>query len=173
MGKYDKRSLSVRKNKLSKIKQEVEEKGLLFICVEFRGTNNYIYFVKNGEVRRQALGSFRKGNRLRKEYLETCWPVGSGLYKFYENEELVYIGKTKDFRDRFSSHFTKSKSNLFHAKGKITKIEICQLGESDTNILEMYLISKYKPKYNIKDVPKDEPTFIIQEPVFVEITGWK
>lgn len=172
MGKYDKRSASVRKNTLLRHKKLVEDRGFTYICSDFVGSNTWLYFIKDGEVVSQHITPFRRGLRLRKEYLETCYPEGAGLYKFYKGEELVYVGKTNSFRERFSEHFTKHKTNL-KDRESITKIEYCVLNDADTNVLEMYLIAKYRPDWNTKDVPQSNLSFTIEEPTFIEFTGWK
>lgn len=182
--KYAKRSATQRRCYLDRLKALCESRGDVFICLDtnFDSAHSYgIYFERSGEVKSQNVHSYKRGLRLQEDYLKSVqrYPKGKGLYKFYIKDELVYLGKTKDFNLRFQGHF-KTYKNPEHYKttiGKnkdfIDKIEICHLNESDSNIYEMYLLAKYKPKFNDKDVPADEPSFDLPELEFQELTGWR
>ena len=64
----------------------------------------------------------------------------SGIYVLYDDEEIVYIGKSTNIYNRIQQHkkdkvFTSVKSIIFKEEGNI-------------DLYEPYLIKKYKPKYN-------------------------
>ncbi|MDP9675394.1 putative GIY-YIG superfamily endonuclease [Paenibacillus jamilae] len=81
------------------------------------------------------------------------------VYMFLNsNSEVIYIGKTKQIIERMEAqHFTKSghcptscyleTSEIWHANTK---------SESEMAIYEIYLINKYKPKYNKSLLYRDE-----------------
>ena len=91
------------------------------------------------------------------------------LYKIYYGDELVYIGRTKqDLKNRLRNHFfgnnaMTKKLDIF----RVTNIEYCLCEtEADMNLIEIYLICKYKPHINKDDVPKDDLTIYLPEPRF-------
>lgn len=91
------------------------------------------------------------------------------LYKIYYGNELVYIGRTKqELQYRLRNHFFGG--NAITKKLDIIQtsfIEYCLCNsEADMNLLEIYLICKYKPILNKDDKPKDDLTIYIQEPKF-------
>ena len=79
----------------------------------------------------------------------------SGVYKFFNSQnEILYIGKTKNLKKRVKSYLkvrkgegkriSKLKSNIKYVETIITKTE------SDALILEQGLISKIRPPFNIQ-----------------------
>ena len=79
-------------------------------------------------------------------------PHKSGIYQMFNKEnEIIYIGKAKDLYKRVSQYFLKPQigkvaamvSHVDHFKTIITN------NEKESLILEMNLIHKYLPKYNI------------------------
>ena len=81
-------------------------------------------------------------------------PRNPGVYLFYNiTNTLLYIGKAKDLRKRISSYFNKKKFESNKAKkliSYIASIEVIETkGEGDALGLEITLINKYKPKYNV------------------------
>jgi len=63
-----------------------------------------------------------------------------GVYLLYNNEDIVYVGKSNNMKNRISQHkkdkeFNNVKCIVFKDEGLI-------------NLYEPYLIQKYKPKYN-------------------------
>lgn len=65
---------------------------------------------------------------------------GYGVYALYHNEKVVYIGKSKNIKNRIVSH---KKDKIFDfVKSIIFK------DENLVNLYEPYLIQKYQPKYN-------------------------
>lgn len=88
------------------------------------------------------------------------------VYKFLnKNNEIIYIGKTTDMINRMRLHFYGINKDDWH--NEVYKIEYTVLPNiSDINIYEIYLISKYIPKYNIKD-KIDKTSIIISDNNFV------
>ncbi len=90
-------------------------------------------------------------------------PGKPGVYQFWsENNDLIYIGKAKNLKNRVSSYFNKDSSRI-NAKtrvlvSKIRKITFTIVDtEIDAWLLENSLIKKHQPKYNI--LLKDDKTY--------------
>ena len=88
-------------------------------------------------------------------------PESPGIYQ-YLNEEgtIIYVGKAKNLKRRFSSYF-----NREHPNGK-TRLLVSKIAdiryivvktEEDALLLENNLIKKYKPRYNV--LLKDDKTY--------------
>ena len=76
-----------------------------------------------------------------------------GVYKFLDDSEnVIYVGKAKNLRNRVRSYFTGKKSDE-KTRSLVTNIKdisiIIVKTESDALLLENNLIKKFKPKYNI------------------------
>ena len=90
------------------------------------------------------------------------------VYKIYYNDELVYIGRTKQsLTDRLRMHFFGNplvpKLDLF----KISKIEYASFDrESDQFVYEVYLINLFHPRLNSHDLAHDDLTIRLPEPKF-------
>lgn len=77
-----------------------------------------------------------------------------GLYFLYdENKNLIYIGKSKNLGSRILNSVKERQG--FYLKYKLP------LTKSDTNILELYYISKLKPVLNSESKEVDDTTFEI------------
>lgn len=77
-----------------------------------------------------------------------------GLYFLYdENKSLIYIGKSKNLGSRILDSAKERQG--FYLKYKLP------LTKSDTNILELYYISKFKPKLNSESKEADDTTLEI------------
>lgn len=83
-----------------------------------------------------------------------------GSYQMYnENDIVIYVGKAKDLKNRLSSYFTgrvtgktkKMVSEVAYFKYIVTSTE------NEAFILELNLIKKYDPKYNI--LLKDDKSY--------------
>ena len=90
-------------------------------------------------------------------------PQKPGIYQFWsETEELIYIGKAKNLKNRVSSYFNKDNFRV-NAKTRIlvTKIRKITFTIVDTEIdawlLENSLIKKHQPRYNV--MLKDDKTY--------------
>lgn len=81
----------------------------------------------------------------------------SGIYYLYDfTKALIYIGKSKNLASRICSSYRERRATYF----RYSLVE----NLSDMSILEIYLISKYKPKLNTESKSKDDPTIEIFEP---------
>jgi excinuclease ABC subunit C len=90
-------------------------------------------------------------------------PHKPGVYQYYdESNELIYIGKAKDLKNRVNSYFNND-SYKVNAKtkvlvGKIRNITFTIVDtEIDAWLLENSLIKKYQPRYNV--MLKDDKTY--------------
>lgn len=75
------------------------------------------------------------------------------IYKFLdENNEIIYVGKTRDINSRMSTHFGSNGHLTAECYNNVKKIMYftCNSG-ADMDILERYYINKIKPKYNTVD----------------------
>ena len=97
-------------------------------------------------------------------------PELPGVYQFYDDEKIIYIGKAKNLKKRVSSYFSKNHESkktklLVRSIRKIEKIIVDT--EMDALLLENNLIKKYQPKYNI--LLKDDKSYpwicIVKEPI--------
>lgn len=101
-------------------------------------------------------------------------PSMPGCYLYHDkNQEVIYIGKAKNLKNRVKSYFLK---NLDGAKLNVLVPQIENLeyiitnSEAEALILESHLIKKHKPKYNIllKD-DKKYPYFLVTDEDFPRI----
>lgn len=79
-------------------------------------------------------------------------PLGPGVYKFSTKGNIIYIGKAKNLHNRIKSYFSKNSTRkVSKIINESDKIEwILTKNENEAIILESKLISKHKPKYNVK-----------------------
>ena len=87
-------------------------------------------------------------------------PHQPGVYRYYDDEGIIYVGKAVDLRKRVSSYFTKQDHNKKTQQlvKNIQRIEFTIVNsESDAFLLENNLIKQYQPKYNI--LLKDGKTY--------------
>lgn len=78
-------------------------------------------------------------------------PSGSGVYYFYSDSTLLYIGKAVNLKSRINSHFYHLEQTALHAKMmsqvKQIKYQLCA-GELGALLLEAAEIKKLQPLYN-------------------------
>mgnify|MGYP001225117781 CR=1 FL=1 len=87
-------------------------------------------------------------------------PSTPGVYKFFNNHEIIYIGKAKDLKKRVSSYFGKSYKDrkTYQIKLLTNKIEtFTTKNEVEALLLEQMLIKENKPKFNI--LLRDDKTY--------------
>ncbi|WP_158825178.1 excinuclease ABC subunit UvrC [Mucilaginibacter lacusdianchii] len=89
-------------------------------------------------------------------------PHKPGVYQYWDDSnELIYIGKAKDLRNRVSSYFVKDHQVSSKTKVLVSKIRNITFTIVDTEVdawlLENSLIKKHKPKYNV--LLKDDKTY--------------
>ena len=75
------------------------------------------------------------------------------MYRFKNEEgEIIYVGKTKNFKQRMITHFRGHGHLPKECYEEVRKIEFLAVEkESLMEIKELYYIAKYQPKYNVKD----------------------
>ncbi|MEJ5052900.1 excinuclease ABC subunit UvrC [Sphingobacterium sp. MYb382] len=89
-------------------------------------------------------------------------PHKPGVYQYYDKDnELIYIGKAKDLRNRVGSYFINESQLNGKTRVLVRKINRISFTIVDTEIdawlLENNLIKKYKPRYNV--LLKDDKTY--------------
>jgi excinuclease ABC subunit C len=89
-------------------------------------------------------------------------PHKPGVYQFWNAEnELIYIGKAKDLRNRVQSYFNKDLNVNAKTKVLVTKIRNITFTIVDTEVdawlLENSMIKKHQPRYNV--MLKDDKTY--------------
>ena len=87
-------------------------------------------------------------------------PNTPGVYKFFNKQEIIYIGKAKDLKKRVSSYFGKSYKDRKTSQIKFLtdKVEtFTTKNEVEALLLEQSLIKENKPKFNI--LLRDDKTY--------------
>ncbi len=87
-------------------------------------------------------------------------PSTPGVYKFFNNNEIIYIGKAKDLKKRVSSYFGKALKDRKTSQIKFLtdKVEtFTTKNEVEALLLEQMLIKENKPKFNI--LLRDDKTY--------------
>ena len=87
-------------------------------------------------------------------------PNTPGVYKFFNNHEIIYIGKAKDLKKRVSSYFGKSFKDRKTSQIKFLtdKVEtFTTKNEVEALLLEQMLIKENKPRFNI--LLRDDKTY--------------
>lgn len=88
-------------------------------------------------------------------------PHKPGIYKFFDDKGIIYVGKAVDIRKRVSSYFNRSAQHnkkTLKLVSQIRHIEFTIVDtEADAFLLENNLIKQYQPKYNI--LLKDGKTY--------------
>ena len=87
-------------------------------------------------------------------------PNTPGVYKFFNNQEIIYIGKAKDLKKRVSSYFGKSQKDRKTSQIRFLtdKVEtFTTKNEVEALLLEQSLIKENKPRFNI--LLRDDKTY--------------
>jgi excinuclease ABC subunit C len=89
-------------------------------------------------------------------------PHKPGIYQFWDTgNELIYIGKAKDLRNRVNSYFNKDINVNAKTRVLVSKIRNITFTIVDTEVdawlLENSLIKKHQPRYNV--MLKDDKTY--------------
>ena len=87
-------------------------------------------------------------------------PNSPGVYKFLNSEDkILYVGKSKNLKNRVKSYFQKDKNKkIANMIKETTKIDfVLSETEHDALLLENNLIKENKPKYNI--LLRDDKSF--------------
>lgn len=91
------------------------------------------------------------------------YPLAPGVYQMFgEKDEVLYVGKAKQLRNRLRSYFSASGDGRLHIPllmEKVLRIEVIITDtEKEALLLENTLIKKYRPRYNI-DL-RDDKTYV-------------
>ena len=87
-------------------------------------------------------------------------PNNPGVYQFFNDKEIIYIGKAKNLNKRVRSYFTQSIKDRKTEKIKKQAIRVETFtthSETEALILEQQLIKEFKPKFNI--LLRDDKTY--------------
>ena len=87
-------------------------------------------------------------------------PSTPGVYKFFNNKEIIYIGKAKDLKKRVSSYFGNAFKDRKTSQIKFLTDRIetfTTKNEVEALLLEQMLIKENKPKFNI--LLRDDKTY--------------
>jgi excinuclease ABC subunit C len=89
-------------------------------------------------------------------------PHKPGVYQFWDTDnELIYIGKAKDLRNRVNSYFNKDLNVNAKTRVLVSKIRNITFTIVDTEVdawlLENSMIKKHQPRYNV--MLKDDKTY--------------
>ncbi|GHA65926.1 excinuclease ABC subunit UvrC [Pontibacter akesuensis] len=88
-------------------------------------------------------------------------PHKPGIYKFFDEKGIIYVGKAIDIRKRVSSYFNRSAQHNRKTLKLVSQIKDIEFTivdtEADAFLLENNLIKQYQPKYNI--LLKDGKTY--------------
>ncbi|GAB3824169.1 excinuclease ABC subunit UvrC [Pontibacter rugosus] len=88
-------------------------------------------------------------------------PHKPGIYKFFDDKGIIYVGKAVDIRKRVSSYFNRSTQHNRKTLKLVSQIKDIEFTivdtEADAFLLENNLIKQYQPKYNI--LLKDGKTY--------------
>ena len=87
-------------------------------------------------------------------------PSTPGVYKFFNNKEIIYIGKAKNLKKRVSSYFSNSFKDRKTSQIKFLTDNIetfTTKNEVEALLLEQTLIKENKPKFNI--LLRDDKTY--------------
>jgi excinuclease ABC subunit C len=79
-------------------------------------------------------------------------PETPGVYKFFNNSEIIYIGKAKNLKKRVSSYFGNAQKDRKTSQIKKLTDQIetfTTKNEVEALLLEQMLIRENKPKFNI------------------------
>lgn len=84
-------------------------------------------------------------------FLEDCLQEKSGIYAFVDNtcDYVVYIGKSKDLAQRIPQSFGERFRERSKNKVRDIIVKYYLTSEANMSVLEMYLIGKYKPLFNV------------------------
>lgn len=80
-------------------------------------------------------------------------PKNPGVYRFYDNNGVIYVGKAKNLKNRLSSYFQSgsqktNKTNVMIKNAKNVEWIVVP-SEIEALLLEYQWIKQYSPKYNI------------------------
>jgi len=88
------------------------------------------------------------------------------VYKYYINDQLLYVGRTNNFIERFKQHLRENSEY-----NKVTRIDIATFdSDGDMMLYEKYYITKFHPPLNKTDMQFSSPSFELPEPEWISYT---
>lgn len=99
---------------------------------------------------------------------------GNILYKIYYEDEVVYLGRTKQpLQDRLRGHLFKKPMHRSIDINIVTKIEYAEFKtEADMYLYEVYYINTLKPPLNVDDRACDDITVTLPDVKFQEFVTY-
>lgn len=101
-------------------------------------------------------------------------PVFGGVYIIHGENCTLYVGKSINLRRRVKDHLQDAKK---FTKGDtsyvVTDVTVIPADDSIMHILEMQLISKLRPVFNIDSVPLNPLKIHIDIPEGIVLEGWQ
>lgn len=88
--------------------------------------------------------------RLGREKFNEFERIG-GVYVLYHGRKVVYVGQSRNILARIAAHVTRSKMTF-------TAYRYIDVPLDHRTVMEMELIRRYQPKYNIVGKPADDET---------------
>ena len=89
-------------------------------------------------------------------------PHKPGVYKFIQDDTVIYVGKAKDLKKRVTSYFRNTKQQAIKTRKMVEHATDLDYTVVDTELeslmLETNLIKELRPKYNI--LMKDDKNYI-------------
>jgi len=105
--------------------------------------------IRKGKLEEYTIHMNRKRNKF-----HTITGKTVGVYFLYDNDEIVYIGKSKKLKHRLAIHLSDNKKEF-------SKVEIYEVPSLlDMHVLEVYMIAMHLPKYN-KDINEESHVLTI------------
>lgn len=91
------------------------------------------------------------------------YPTSPGVYQMLGgNDEILYVGKAKNLRNRLRSYFSEAGDGRLHIPLLMEKVRRIEVIVTDTEkealLLENTLIKKHRPRYNIE--LRDDKTYV-------------
>jgi excinuclease ABC subunit C len=107
-------------------------------------------------------GCFIKMDKFDPKAIVSQIPHQPGVYRYFnDRDEIIYVGKAKDLRNRVGSYFVNS--NQHSRKTRQLVYQICRIEFTVVNtewealLLENQLIKNYQPKFNV--LLRDDKTY--------------
>ena len=78
-------------------------------------------------------------------------PTGPGVYQFLDGDDVLYVGKAVDLRDRVRSYADPRGERIRRMVGHASEIDIAVTDtETQALLLEANLIKRHQPRYNVR-----------------------
>ena len=94
-------------------------------------------------------------------------PMINGVYFLIYKNEIVYIGRSKNIKNRLKQH----KKSILFKFDSYSFYHVHRLSKESTYVIEKACIKKYKPKYNISCNPDCESG--LKKVWFTFVSQWK